>query len=636
LRVATIIGTVLILDVLTGAVLGQVLSDTSLSGKYFVRHVQFTTDANNTVTHARSITGAMTFDGQGSYSFTGQQAIGTGTAANFAAKGTYSMDSSGAISLTNPQTAVLTVNGRYGTEAVIGSSTEASTSTFDLFVAIPAPPSTASYSNANLAVSYDVVDFELTGASTAQVRDSVGPVQFSGNGIIESFNAAGHGASIDGGAFQVQGSYTGTYSVDSDGSGTLVFQPPSSIPAASALVGTGIFRNLAVSATGNVFLAGTPGGHDILIGLHAVATDGLTPASFTGRYWVSGMETDMGGPSSSYVGSGTVITGDGAVVLSERQKNSSTPSPFSVTSAADYVGDNIKGGKEGTALIGIGSTTVVLGNGSTFVAADLGVNEATGQPSGEGSFAIGIGVRIPALTGPGVFVNPQGIINAAGNAPVGNPISPGEFIAIYGSGLAPQTLTATPPYPASLGGVSVSIGGFPAPIYLVSSGQINCLVPYEASTASGSTAIVVTNNGAFSNSVNAPIAPTSPGVFSNDLTGTGDGAITHASGVLVSSASPAAAGETLVIYLTGLGALQNPIVDGQAPNPEGADNSVVPVQIEVDGVASPKVSYAGINPVYPGLYQIDFVVPTIPDHGEVSLLIVAGNAATQEVTLFAQ
>jgi uncharacterized protein (TIGR03437 family) len=53
-------------------------------------------------------------------------------------------------------------------------------------------------------------------------------------------------------------------------------------------------------------------------------------------------------------------------------------------------------------------------------------------------------------------------------------------------------------------------------------------------------------------------------------------------------------------------------------------------------VSSPNVTYAGINPVYPGLYQIDFVVPAIPDHGEVNLLIAAGTAGTQEVTLFVQ
>jgi uncharacterized protein (TIGR03437 family) len=238
-----------------------------------------------------------------------------------------------------------------------------------------------------------------------------------------------------------------------------------------------------------------------------------------------------------------------------------------------------------------------VGNDSTLIVTDVGTNIGSNQPGGQNNFQITLGVRIPTLTGPGVFVNPQGIINPAANVPVGYPISPGEFIAIYGSGLAAQTLTAAPPYPAALGGVGVSIGGFPAPIYLVSSGQINCLVPYEVSTASGTTTITVTNGNTTSNIVTVPIAATSPGVFSIDLSGAGDGAITHANGTLVNAAGPAVPGETVVVYLTGFGALKTSIIDGQAPNPQGPDSAVAQVLVQVDGVTSPNVTYAGINPV---------------------------------------
>jgi uncharacterized protein (TIGR03437 family) len=619
------------LGALTGTVFGQVFSTSALTGKYFARHVQFTTDINNNATDARSITGAITFDGNGNYSFTGQQVIGIGSTFNVAFSGTYSVSGSGTVSLTNPQSSTLTVNARFASEAVIGSSTEAPGNTFDLFVAIPAP-SSALYSNSTLSVSYNVVDFELTAASTAQVRDSIGGLQFDGQGNIQVQKLLGHGASLSGGVTQQETSYSGAYSLNSDGSGTLTFQLPSGQSAASQLLGTAT-RNLAVSASGNVFLAGTPGAHDILIGVHAAASDNITAANFNGRYWASGIETDTSGKSSSYVASTTVITSDNAAIVSEREHQSSAPTQIDVTSASDY---SIGPVKSGAVLVSVGSTILGLGNDSTLLSADVGEDLATGQSSGQNQFAIGVGVRIPTLSGSGVFVNPQGVVNAAGNAPVGNPISPGEFIAIYGSGLSTQTLTATPPYTAALGGVSVSIGGFPAPMYLVSPAQINCLVPYEVNAGAGSVAITVTSGSARSNTITQSIAPTAPGVFSIDLTGTGDGAITHANNSLVNSGNPAVAGETLVVYLTGLGVLQSPIVDGQAPVPEGTDSAVAVVQVQVDGVASPNVSYAGINPVYPGLYQINFQVPPIPDQGEVPLLIVAGTAGTQEVTLFVQ
>jgi uncharacterized protein (TIGR03437 family) len=625
----TIMGKVLAFGALTGVMFGQVLSNSSLTGKYFVRHIQFTTDANNNATDARSITGAITFDGQGNYSFTGQQVIGAANTANYTVGGTYSVNAAGTVSLTNPQTSTLTVNARYGAEAVIGSSTEASGNTFDLFVAIPAPPSGATYSNSTLSVSYVLADLELTAASTAQVRNSIGGIQFNGTGAASLTKLLGHGASIGGGATQQDSSYSGTYSVNHDGTGTITFQSSS-----GALLSTAP-RNLAVSASTNIFLASTPGAHDILIGLQSSGAENITIANFTGRYWVSGIETDLGGGSSSEVGSATVIASDSAAIIAEREHQSGSPSHFDGTSGLYYAAGTAK---TGNVLISAGSTIITLGNNSTLLAADIGTDLANSQPSGQNQFAITLGVRVPTETGSGVFVNPQGIINAAGNAPVGNPISPGEFIAIYGSGLATQTLTATPPYPATLGGVGVSIGGFPAPIYLVSATQINCLVPYEVSTAGGSTTITVTSGSATSNTVTAPIAPTSPGVFSLDFSGAGSGAVTHNSnGALVGASNPAVAGEVLVVYLTGLGALQTPITDGQAPNPEGPDSAVATVQVQVDGVPAPNIYYAGINPVYPGLYQIDFTMPQVPDHGQqVNLLIVAGNAGTQEVTLFAQ
>jgi uncharacterized protein (TIGR03437 family) len=105
----------------------------------------------------------------------------------------------------------------------------------------------------------------------------------------------------------------------------------------------------------------------------------------------------------------------------------------------------------------------------------------------------------------------------------------------------------------------------------------------------------------------------------------------------VSPQNPAVAGEVLVAYLTGLGALQTPVADGNAPGV--ADEAVITsqVQVQVDGVNSPKIYYAGINPAYPGLYQIDFQMPNIPDHSQdVSVLIIAGRAATQQVLLYAQ
>ena len=56
----------------------------------------------------------------------------------------------------------------------------------------------------------------------------------------------------------------------------------------------------------------------------------------------------------------------------------------------------------------------------------------------------------------------------------------------------------------------------------------------------------------------------------------------------------------------------------------------------VDGMLSANVGYAGINPVYPGLYQINFTMPQVPDHGDVQVAIVTPDAIHAQVSLFAQ
>ena len=233
-------------------------------------------------------------------------------------------------------------------------------------------------------------------------------------------------------------------------------------------------------------------------------------------------------------------------------------------------------------------------------------------------------------------MNPLGVVNAASNSPAGNPVSPGEFIAIYGTGLASSTAVATPPYPTSLGGVSVTIGGLPAPIYLVSATQLNCLVPYAVPSNSGNVAVVV-HNGANSNTVSVPFSPTSPGIFSDDTSGTGDGAIVHGlTGLLVTPASPATKGETLAMYLTGLGAVQNKVTDGAAPSPPAADAATAQVLVYVNGIAVTP-SYAGLNPVYPGLYQINFVVPTtLTVSGELPVAVETPDSFHDQINLSVQ
>ena len=208
-------------------------------------------------------------------------------------------------------------------------------------------------------------------------------------------------------------------------------------------------------------------------------------------------------------------------------------------------------------------------------------------------------------------------------------VSPGEFIAIYGSGLAGNTVSSLPPYPPSVGNVTVLIGGIQAPIYFVSAGQIDCLVPYGVTGSSVD--VIVTNKGIVSNTVTVPLAKTSPGIFSLDTSGTGDAAILHfPDNAVVNASNPAAKGDTVIMYLTGLGALTTPLADGHGAT--AADSALASIVLYVNGVQA-SVLYAGVSSL-PGLYQINFKVPTnLTVSGELPIAILTNDAYHDQVNI---
>jgi uncharacterized protein (TIGR03437 family) len=223
------------------------------------------------------------------------------------------------------------------------------------------------------------------------------------------------------------------------------------------------------------------------------------------------------------------------------------------------------------------------------------------------------------LSGTGVFLNPQGIVNAASFAPFTAGVSPGEFLSLFGSGLASQTATAaTLPFPTSLGGVQVNISWFDAngklqsalaPIYTVSSGLISIVVPYTVPSDGSFLIFQVTNGGTTSNSAVVFSGPSSPGIFTQNLTGLGDGAIRHSSdNSVVTTANPAKVGETVSIYLAGMGTVTPGVTAGAAAPSSPLSITTLP-DVLIDNVAA-KVLFSGLAPGLAGLYQLNVTIPT--------------------------
>jgi uncharacterized protein (TIGR03437 family) len=206
----------------------------------------------------------------------------------------------------------------------------------------------------------------------------------------------------------------------------------------------------------------------------------------------------------------------------------------------------------------------------------------------------------------------------SGSAPIylsGLTVAPGQVLRLIGKGLGP--VNATPGsvssngyLAASAAGVRVSIGGLAAPLLLVSSGEIDCVVPFEIAGMS-SASIQVTYNGAQSNPVLIPVTGAVVevlGVFNQDFT-------------VNSAANPASPGAIVSVYVAGAGQTTPAGADGQVSQ---APYAVAASQIQVQYVIPPAVgpgaqtstlqslpvTYAGAAPgAVAGILQINFVAP---------------------------
>ena len=92
----------------------------------------------------------------------------------------------------------ITINARYTTEAVFGSSSDAAGNAFNFFIAIPEPA--GGYTAKNLSGTYFVSTFEISGGNAATARSALLlSMQPDGKGNIPGFNLNGHAANVDGG-----------------------------------------------------------------------------------------------------------------------------------------------------------------------------------------------------------------------------------------------------------------------------------------------------------------------------------------------------------------------------------------------------------------------------------------------------
>jgi uncharacterized protein (TIGR03437 family) len=143
-----------------------------------------------------------------------------------------------------------------------------------------------------------------------------------------------------------------------------------------------------------------------------------------------------------------------------------------------------------------------------------------------------------------------------------------------------------------------------APLYAVSPDAVSFVVPRN--TASGRAAIRVARGAETLAAGTADVVPVSPGIFFVVGDPVAQGGILNQESVYAIQSAPARRGQVIQIFATGQGAVDADVADGAVPSGLARARGVTKVFISVDEAA---VSFSGLSPQFPGLWQINATVP---------------------------
>ena len=154
------------------------------------------------------------------------------------------------------------------------------------------------------------------------------------------------------------------------------------------------------------------------------------------------------------------------------------------------------------------------------------------------------------------------------------------------------------------------------------------VVPYGVASRSVSN---VTVNLVASTSVtlSLPVAQARPGLYSQDQTGTGQGAIFNEDGSLNGVSNPAHLGSIITLYGTGEGQTSPAGIDGLIAG-NVLPKPVLRPSVSIGGVNAPTIQYYGAVPNAPaGVFQINVIVPQTLTPAQYPVQVQFGSATSQ-------
>jgi uncharacterized protein (TIGR03437 family) len=251
------------------------------------------------------------------------------------------------------------------------------------------------------------------------------------------------------------------------------------------------------------------------------------------------------------------------------------------------------------------------------------------------------GSEIVAMTTSGITILPPQydalvaaplITGAVSAADLKSPVAPGGLMAVLGMNLSGSNIaTSEVPLPTVIGDSCLTVNGAPTHLTFVSPTQVNAELPAQAS---GNVALVMHTPGGVSNTFFLTVLTAAPAVFLTTIDGVSNvpAIVRWNNGLVVTATNPVHRGDTLTIYLTGLGAVNPPVNDGDAGSVNPLSTTVITPVVQIGGQTAP-VLFSGLVPGMPGAYVLNVSVPgTTPQGLSVPLTITVNDITfTQNV-----
>jgi uncharacterized protein (TIGR03437 family) len=438
------------------------------------------------------------------------------------------------------------------------------------------------------------------GGAFAGSYQAVGSATFDGQSVV-TFTGTDNTNQVAGTPF----SYAGSYAVASNCSGTITFVTGSTATYSLVVWDGGNDFNITGADTSYVYSGGGTNSRPAcatatLSGAYSYTASGFTLAGTT--------ETGSGDEAGvfQFDGQGNVTASYIDSFGGTSQTSLTATGTYSVTSAC------------------LASATLLDSNGTT--------NTVNFVITGNYGAAADVILANPQFVRSGsahaAFLNPaQSIGNVASYEVNGTP--PGSVFVLFGLDLATKDAQAiSVPLQTTLLTTTVSVNGLPVPLFYVSPGQIDAQMPWEI--PGGTVASVVVKNGTSTSNAAAVYVPATgtPGI---SIYSTDRAVVTNADGSVNSPTSAASVGDEVVAWFTGGGPVNaaGPLVTG-SPAPNGLSNITGSSAVTVGSIPA-TVDYIGLTPGSIGLYQVNFVVPSIAKGTYPVQITIAGQVSNKPV-----